>query len=166
MTDKGTKKGLFVPRNPAKYAGNAKQIVYRSSWEHFLMERFDMSDYIVSWASEEIKIAYVSHIDNEFHYYFPDFMIRQKNKEGVLENILIEVKPIHEILKPIKKARQSAEAWNKAAAKWAVNVKKWLAAMQWCKKNDTRFLLVTKNKDGWGGFQYINESKLEKILTG
>jgi hypothetical protein len=134
-----TQKGAFAPKNPKKYAGNSSNIVYRSSWERVLMERFDSNENILYWASEEIKIPYVSPVDNDWHTYYPDFLVKQKKKSGINENVLIEVKPLHEIIKPVKKPKQKVTTWNDSVRKWVVNRAKWLAAMEWCKRHNTRF---------------------------
>ena len=52
-------KGEFVMKNPQKYCGNlSKQIIYRSSWEYALMEKFDTHPNVIAWASESIVIYY------------------------------------------------------------------------------------------------------------
>jgi hypothetical protein len=85
--------GTFRPSNPQKYVGDYKNIIYRSSWECRVMNWLDKNPSIVSWASEEVIIPYVSPVDGRWHRYFPDFVVKVKDKNGVLKTMMLEVKP-------------------------------------------------------------------------
>jgi hypothetical protein len=95
-------KGKFNPKNPNKYNGDASKIQYRSSWELKLMMRFDNHPDVIWWNSEEVVIPYISPIDNKYHRYFVDFLVKIKNKEGLCETLLIEVKPKSQTSPPTK----------------------------------------------------------------
>ena len=71
-----TYKGKFKPKNPTKYQGDIKEIVYRSSWELKMMKYCDTTKSIIEWGSEELVIPYVSPWDGRYHRYFPDFYIK------------------------------------------------------------------------------------------
>jgi hypothetical protein len=64
------------------------------------MTTFDNNPNIISWASEEICIPYVSPVDNKVHKYFPDFLVELKNKKGEIDTLLIEVKPSKQTIEP------------------------------------------------------------------
>jgi len=84
--------GIFTPSNPKKYKGDAKNIVYRSSWELKCMIRFDSDTRIVWWSSEEGFISYPNPVKKRMARYFPDFLIGVKNsKTGKERVIMIEV---------------------------------------------------------------------------
>ena len=70
------KQGKYIPRNPNKYKGDPRNIIYRSSWEHKFMLWCDQQNSSVQeWGSEEIVIPYVSPVDGKRHKYYPDFYV-------------------------------------------------------------------------------------------
>ena len=69
-------KGKFNPTDPKKYAGNSRNIIYRSLWERQCMVYFDRNENVLEWASEEVIIPYVSPLDGKVHRYFPDFIVK------------------------------------------------------------------------------------------
>jgi hypothetical protein len=86
-------KGFFKPSNPAKYRGDPSNIVYRSSWELKFMKYLDAHKDVLEWSSEEFAIPYRSPLDNQIHRYFPDFKLKKRNPEGVIETLVVEIKP-------------------------------------------------------------------------
>ena len=86
-------KGLFIPKNPQKYRGDHTNIIYRSSWECKVMSWLDNNDNILSWASEELIVPYISPVDNRKHRYFPDFIVKARTKDGTVKTMMLEVKP-------------------------------------------------------------------------
>ncbi len=85
--------GKFQPKNPKKYKGNPSNIVYRSSWEARCMSYFDKNENVIWWSSEEIIVPYRSPVDGKVHRYYPDFIIKVKQKDGGIKTIMIEIKP-------------------------------------------------------------------------
>ena len=78
----GTYKSIFKPKNPKKYIGDASQIICRSNWEREFCNYCDSNKNIVTWASEEFCIPYISPLDNKRHRYYPDFLIQVKEADG------------------------------------------------------------------------------------
>ena len=74
-------KGRYMPHNKQKYIGDIANIIYRSSWERRFMKYCDTNSSIIEWASEELYVPYVSPIDNKYHRYYPDFIIKVKSKK-------------------------------------------------------------------------------------
>lgn len=136
--------GRFTPRNPQKYAGDVKNIVYRSGWEANLMTRFDEHPNIILWNSEGLVIPYHSPVDGKMHRYFPDFLIKAKCPDGHIRTILIEVKPHAqtELRVPKRKTRKFINE----AATYAINKSKWLAAEKFCKDQGWIFKIVTEKE--------------------
>lgn len=132
------KQGFFQPKNPQKYIGNLKNIVFRSSWELRLMRWCDASPQVVKWNSEDIVIPYLSPIDQSMHRYFVDFIV-QIQKDGVLKNYLIEIKP-HEQTMPPKKSR--SKYYQKNVETWLINQAKWAAAKKWAEANGCEFVIM------------------------
>ena len=87
-------KGKYIPKNPDKYDGNIKQIIYRSSWERLFMVYCDRSEQVLSWSSEEIKIPY--RFEEKIRTYYPDFWVDMIDKDGNRVQKLIEIKPHHQ----------------------------------------------------------------------
>ncbi len=75
-------KSRYKPSNPKKYQGNPNNIICRSSWERKFCQWADRNDSIISWASEEFCIPYVSPKDNRVHKYYPDYLIKVKEKDN------------------------------------------------------------------------------------
>ena len=86
-------KSKYTPVYPHKYKGNSKMIICRSSWERKFCQWCDMNNSIVSWASEEFSIPYVSPKDNRVHKYYPDYLIKVKEKNDMIKTYVVEVKP-------------------------------------------------------------------------
>lgn len=129
--------GRFIPKNPQKYAGNPNGIVFRSSWELTVMKFFDSSESVIKWASEEIKIPYVSPLDNLVHHYYPDFIVIFTDREGNLRKEVVEVKPASQSL--VEKAKSDRD---KAAL--LVNNAKWQFASAWCAQRGMKFRVITE----------------------
>lgn len=138
----GTYKGYFKPRNPQKYKGNSKNIVYRSSWELRCMKWFDIQDNVIWWASEELVISYISPVDNKKHRYFPDFVIRVKRKDGTEKTYVIEVKPEEQTRKPTQKRK--TKRFLQESITYIVNQSKWKAADIFCQEHGWEFKIITE----------------------
>jgi hypothetical protein len=141
-----TYKGFFKPRNPQKYKGNAENIVYRSSWERRVMSYFDSHDSVLWWASEEMFVRYKSPLDNKIHRYFPDFIVRMRDKNGVEKTYMIEVKPHSQTQLP--KGNRNTKRLIRETATYAVNQEKWKAAELFCLEHGWEFKLVTEKELG------------------
>jgi hypothetical protein len=139
--------GYFRPKHPQKYVGDYKNIVYRSSWECRVMDWLDRNPDIISWASEELIIPYISPVDNRQHRYFPDFLVKMKTREGKTKTVLIEVKPKYQTQPPIQKKRVTKQYINEVAT-WGVNQSKWKAASEYCLDRGWEFLIITEDHLG------------------
>jgi hypothetical protein len=118
-------KGKFTPKNPEKYSGNVKKIIYRSSWERLLMVYCDKKDQILQWSSEEYKIPYV--FDGKNRTYYPDFWIEMVDHTGEIQRKIIEIKPHYQ-------------------KKWKINKVKWKQARKFAKENHMTFEVMTEKE--------------------
>ena len=132
--------GYFKPKNPQKYVGDSKDVVYRSSWELRFMRWCDSNRAVKMWNSEGIVIPYFSVLDSKPHRYFVDFMI-QLDRGDHTENVLIEIKPYEEMLPP-KKSR--SKYYESRVATWVRNQEKWKAANAWAEKNGAKFIVMNE----------------------
>ena len=139
--------GRFIPKNPQKYVGDYKNIIYRSTWEAKVMTWLDKNPDIISWASEELIIPYISPIDNRYHRYFPDFLVKVKTRDGSMKTMLLEVKPKKQTLEPVKKKRMTKQYLNEIAT-YGVNQAKWNAANEYCLDRGWEFKILTEEHLG------------------
>lgn len=138
-------KGKYTPKNRAKYAGDPKNCIYRSSWEKKLMIQFDRREDILVWSSEEISIKYYDEIRGKWRRYFPDFMIKVKTKENKTKIIMIEVKPYKETIPPktpTKKTNQTR--FLKEVYTYKTNMSKFEAAKKVCEERGWEFRVITE----------------------
>lgn len=140
-------KGTFKPKNPDKYKGDPTKIIYRSRWELMVMQKLDAHPDVIQWSSEEVVIPYVSPIDNRYHRYFMDFYMKRKNKEGKIEEILIEVKPFAQTKPPTVQNKVSRRYITEVQT-WGVNSAKWKAAQEYCKDRGWQFQIITEKELG------------------
>jgi len=139
--------GTFRPTNPQKYVGDYKNIIYRSSWEARVMNWLDKNPSIVSWASEEVVIPYVSPVDGRWHRYFPDFVVKVKDKNGNTKTMMLEVKPKKQTKEPIQQ-RRVTKRYITEVTTWGVNQAKWKAATEYCLDRNWEFKLITEDHLG------------------
>ena len=152
-------KGKFTPRNPQKYKGDHRKIIYRSSWECRVMNYFDKNPEFIQWSSEEIIVPYKSPVDGKWHRYFPDFLVKVQTKEG-LKTFLIEVKP-HKQSKPPQVQKRVTKRYVESVVTWGVNQAKWKAAIEYCKDRKWEFIVMAS--DDGDQFFYLTENDL--LLT-
>lgn len=139
--------GRFIPKNPQKYVGDYKNIIYRSSWECKVMSWLDQNPSIISWASEELIIPYISPVDNRRHRYFPDFLVKMKTKDGTVKTMMLEVKPRKQTIQPEPRKRVTKQYINEVTT-WGVNQAKWKAATEYCLDRGWEFKLITEDHLG------------------
>jgi len=139
--------GLFKPKHPEKYVGDPTNIVYRSSWEVKVMSWLDNNDSIITWASEELYIPYISPVDNRWHRYFPDFLVKYRTKDNKLSTMMLEVKPKKQTAQPELQKRKTKQFINEVKT-WGVNQAKWKAASEYCLDRGWEFKLITEDHLG------------------
>ena len=141
-------KGRYSPKNPRKYIGNPRNIIYRSLWERKFMVYCDQSDNILEWGSEEVIIPYVSPLDGRVHRYFPDFYIKVKQANGKLKKYIIEVKPKVQCSPPNPNPPRRTKRWLSEVKTWGVNEAKWKYATEWCSDKGMEFKILTEDDLG------------------
>jgi len=139
--------GKFSPKNTNKYLGDPTNIWYRSLWERRVMVHLDENPNVIGWSNEEIVIPYLSPVDNRWHRYFPDFYVKVQNKQGLVESMILEVKPKSQAAPPKVKSRVTRQ-YIKEVATWGVNEAKWKAAEEYCKDRNWKFSLITEDQLG------------------
>jgi hypothetical protein len=140
-------KSRYYPEYPNKYKGNPNNIICRSSWERKFCRWCDLNENVLEWGSEEFWIPYKSPVDNRVHRYFPDFIIKVREKTGELKTYVIEVKPKRQTIPPKQKARVTKSYINEVKT-YAVNQAKWKAADEFCKDRLIEFKVITEDELG------------------
>ena len=145
MSERSQKyKGKFTPINPKKYIGDSSNIIYRSMWERRCMKYFDNNPGILQWASEEVVIPYYDTATKKVRRYFPDFLIKVKDKNGQDKTHLIEVKPSKDLRPPIggKGKKKSTVLYEMKT--YQMNRDKFASARKWCDERGVQFDIWTE----------------------
>lgn len=96
-------------------------IAFRSGWEEIVCQFFDLSDEVLCYSYEKIKIKYISNKrTGKIRTYYPDFFVMLKNGD----KILVEVK--------------RRDKLNDSKV-----IKKTEAAMHWARKKKVKFQIWT-----------------------
>lgn len=141
-------KSKYVPRNPEKYKGNPNDIICRSSWERTFCKWCDLNESIIQWASEEMFIPYRDPVAKKVRRYFPDFLIRIQDSDGLIRTRMIEVKPHKEVVGPPKNPKRKTKSWMYAVHTYITNTAKWEAARDYCSDRGWEFDIVTEYELG------------------
>ena len=111
------------------------------------MKLFDDNPNVITWASEEICIPYVSPVDGKKHRYYPDFMVELRNKTGEIETLMIEVKPFKQTKEPNKPTSgRITRRYMTEVRTFAVNNAKWKAAEEVCHERGWCFKILTEKE--------------------
>lgn len=135
--------GHYRPTHPEKYLGNAREIIYRSSWEFRFFRYCDQTPGVLKWASEEFHIPYWSPVDQQKHRYFPDVYMQVQTADGVAHHV-VEIKPKKQTLPP-KQPKRKSNRFLTEQAEYAVNQAKWDAARGYCAERGWTFMVLTED---------------------
>lgn len=137
-------KGFYKVKNVEKYIGDPTTCYYRSLWERKCCTFFDLNDAVLVWKIEPFFIPYMSPVDNRYHRYFVDFYIKMRDRDGNIQEKIIEVKPKKQT-RPPKQPKKVTKRFLKEARTWSVNQAKWEAAETFCKKKGWEFVILTED---------------------
>lgn len=132
--------GRFKPKNPNKYKGDVKNIIYRSSWELAVLKWADSNNLIKSYSSEEIVIPYFYEIDKKTHRYFIDVFLEYTDGRKVL----VEIKPKKETNVPAKQGKSKSRYITESLT-YVKNQNKWAAAFEFAKARGWVFEVWTED---------------------
>jgi hypothetical protein len=139
-------KTKFIPTNTTKYIGDINKIVCRSLWERKFCKYLDETPNILRWSFETLKIPYLHPIDNQVHMYLPDFIIEKKGKTGLVETLIVEIKPYKQTKEPKIGKRKSKKSILNENITYAINTNKWKAAKEFCEKHSWKFVILTEKE--------------------
>ena len=130
--------GKYKVKNPAKYVGSGMPI-YRSSWELVFCQFCDNNENIVKWASEPIRLPYISPVTGKKTTYVPDFIVVYRDKNNTTKAELIEIKP---------RSQSVIEGKMNDGQRLVVanNHAKWAVATAWAKQNGLTFRVINEDQ--------------------
>jgi hypothetical protein len=140
-------KGKYVPKYPAKYVGNVRQIVFRSGYELKFFRYCDYSKNVLAWSSEDVIIPYRNPITGEFHRYFVDIYIKHRLPDGTIKETLIEIKPASQC-RPPEIQKRKTKRYLKEVETYVINKAKWTAADKYARKRGMTFCLFSERELG------------------
>ena len=111
------------------------------------MNWLDRNPDILSWASEELIVPYLSPVDNRVHRYFPDFLVKVKTRDGSTKTMMLEVKPKYQTEAPAPQQRKTKKYINEVVT-YGVNQAKWKAANEYCLDRGWEFKIITEEHLG------------------
>jgi hypothetical protein len=112
------------------------------------MNWLDTRDHIISWQSEEKCLWYSDPVSQKKRRYFPDFIIKYKNKDGVVMTEMIEIKPKKQVIGPALNPKRKTKSWLYEVKTYATNQAKWKAAKSICEDRGWNFRIVTEDELG------------------
>ena len=140
------KQGRYKVKNRQKYAGDPDNVIYRSSWELRVLKWLEEHPDIINFAYEEHIIPYLHPIDNKVHRYFPDFIIKVRDKSGKVNTYVLEVKPENQTKMPTQKKK--TQRFIQEAMTYAINQAKWKYADEYCIDKGWKFKVITEKDLG------------------
>ena len=155
--------GNYIPKNKNKVIKLNTQggLYYRSSWEQKIMIWLDLNSKITKWGAECLQIPYqMTHFENgdskvKSHVYHVDFYYEMRTDDGVLRQVVVEVKPKKEyqmVLALTEGRLQVPEKGTKKLKNFEYDLKmayknknKWETMISWCNKKGYDFIIITED---------------------
>ena len=89
----------------------------------------------------------MSPVDKRVHRYFPDYIIKVREKDNKVKSYVVEVKPKKQT-KPPKKRKRMTKSYIYECQTYAVNQAKWKAAVEFCEDRRIQFKIITEDELG------------------
>ena len=142
------RQGYFKPKNPNKYKGDITQIIYRSGWEFKFLKFCDENSMVIEYSSEPLAIDYWNSVDKKQSKYWIDGWMKTKNKDGIIKEWLIEIKP-NKFIKPPSSPKRLTEKqtlnYIRHTKAYLINTDKFRAAKAWATAHNMKFGIITEN---------------------
>ena len=135
----------YIPKNSTKYIGTYP-VQPKSTWERKFCRWLDANPSVIKWSSENIYIQYYDPVQQKNRRYYPDFYMEVLGISGKLKRYIVEIKPQHETVLPVKTAKKSKKTMLYQEASYLTNQAKWKAARQYCNKLGYDFRIITERQ--------------------
>ena len=145
----GVEQGIYSPsalnaKGEPKFQGRQKPI-FRSSYEKQCFYLLEQNPGVLWWKSESNTVKYLNPLDGNYHTYFIDLTFRAVDKgTGNFTTFLVEVKPHSQTVPPIMTPRKRKKTFETEAKTYIINISKWNAAYDFCKKHGYKFYIWTE----------------------
>ena len=159
------KQGIYVPKHPEKVIGG--EIICRSGWEMSFARWCDDNPNVLEWGGETASIQYRNPAGVDFdackktgsnpadpynwpiNNYYPDFYVKLRDPDTEDEkNLIIEIKPKYQTERPVAPPTgaklQEQKKYVNSVKTYLQNIKKWEAAIAWCKPRGFEFCVYTE----------------------
>lgn len=140
---------IYTPLNEDKYTGK-EYPVCRSSWENTFCQWCDKNPSVLKWSSEALQISYFDPVKRKNRRYYPDFTMSVKDVNGKISNYVIEIKPYEQTILPTQHGNKKSKTYMYEFCTYQINLAKWKAAIDFCRKHGLIFKLLTE-KDLYKG---------------
>ena len=146
-----SKKGYYTLVNPQKYTGKMgsnNEILYRSTWEQRCFYYMDTNKHVIEWSNETLVIPYLLKTDGKVHRYYPDVFCKMQTNDGI-KTYIIEIKPYSQTIPPTAPKNRSLkrkQRYEMEVATYVKNTCKWDATIEFAKKNDAEFIILTEKE--------------------
>lgn len=140
----GPRQGYYHVINKAKYIGDNKIVIYRSSLEQVFCEYCDLDLSVISWVSEpDLQIKYINPFRRRLATYYPDFMVKFRAEDPNKSiTAVIEIKAHNMINLP--KDGNIDKMSNYVKKQYIVNKTKEQAAEKFCAERNMKYLVITE----------------------
>jgi hypothetical protein len=138
----GFVQGYFALNECKKYLGTGP-VIFRSSWERKFCLYCERNPQIIGWTSESVAIKYFNLVDNKYHTYYPDYLVKLDTGKV----LLVEIKPKAQLKKPTEPKRKTPKtvaAYKWAYNTWLMNMSKHQAAVKFAESRGWEFTFVTE----------------------
>jgi nucleoid-associated protein YejK len=138
--------GKYIVVNKDKYIGTSNPF-YRSGLEMRMMHYLDLNQNVLKWKYEKISIPYLYPVDGQVHRYIVDFWCEVKNRDGGVQQYLVEIKLNKNCKAPIQPKKSTQKSRTRYLAEvneYIKNQCKWKSAELYCKNQGWKFMTVTE----------------------
>ena len=139
--------GRYILKNPQKYMGNlGSALIYKSRNELIVFNKMDNDPNVVRWGYEILEIPYFCQIDKKIHKYRTDIYCEIKQGNQLLKCV-IEVKQSEDLKTPNRPSltnHKSMQRYNYSMRTYIINMNKWKAAVDFCKKAGFKMMFLTE----------------------
>ena len=142
-----TYKGKYSPRNPTSI-----EVTHKVLFIALPGRGLSVSGVICerTWFSGRPKrcIQYKDPVQKKTRRYFPDFIIKVRESDGLIVTKMIEIKPHKEVVGPERNPKRKTKSWLYAVQMYVNNQAKWEAAKKFCEKQGWQFVIITEYELG------------------